>query len=87
MRDVLLSIVRGGESCSFHLTYKIDAFKLKIYFTNKRVRMMKTYDDCSLCGGEVIEKRVQKVCWWGDRLVAVIEDVPAGVCQQCGERY
>lgn len=48
---------------------------------------MKTYDDCSLCGGEVLKKRVQKACWWGDRLIAIIEDVPAGVCQQCGERY
>ena len=24
---------------------------------------------------------------WGDQLVAMVENVPAGVCDQCGERY
>jgi len=24
---------------------------------------------------------------WGDDLLAIIEDVPAGVCELCGERY
>ncbi|MBM3891283.1 MAG: YgiT-type zinc finger protein [Verrucomicrobia bacterium] len=48
---------------------------------------MATYADCSYCGGRVIEKRVQKACWWGDRLVAVIDNVPAGVCAQCGQRF
>ena len=28
-----------------------------------------------------------KACWWGDQLVAIVENVPAGVCDQCGERY
>jgi YgiT-type zinc finger domain-containing protein len=46
-----------------------------------------TYDDCSFCGGKVTERRVQKACWWGDKLIAVIDNVPAGVCKQCGERY
>jgi len=46
-----------------------------------------TYDDCSFCGGKVTERRVQKACWWGDTLIAVIDNVPAGVCGQCGERY
>jgi YgiT-type zinc finger domain-containing protein len=48
---------------------------------------MAKYDDCSLCGGRVQERLVTKVCWWGDKLVAVVENVPAGVCDQCGERY
>ena len=48
---------------------------------------MATYADCNYCGGHVTEKRVQKACWWGDRLVAVIDNVPAGVCTQCGERF
>jgi len=48
---------------------------------------MAKYDDCSLCGGRVHERLVTKVCWWGDKLVAVVENVPAGVCDQCGERY
>ncbi|MFQ5681462.1 MAG: type II toxin-antitoxin system MqsA family antitoxin [Candidatus Omnitrophota bacterium] len=46
-----------------------------------------TYDDCSFCRGKVSPRIVQKDCWWGERLIAVIDNVPAGVCEQCGERY
>ena len=45
------------------------------------------YDDCYFCGGKVTERHVQKACWWGDKLIAIIDNVPAGVCEQCGERY
>ena len=45
------------------------------------------YGDCIYCGGEVAEKFVQKVCSQGGRLIAVIDEVPAGVCSQCGERF
>jgi len=48
---------------------------------------MNTYDDCSFCGGRVTDKLVQKACWWGDKLIAIIDNVPAGVCEQCGEKY
>lgn len=48
---------------------------------------MTEYDDCSFCGGRVQERLVSKACWWGDQLVAIVENVPAGVCDQCGERY
>jgi YgiT-type zinc finger domain-containing protein len=48
---------------------------------------MYKYDDCSFCGGRVSERRVQKICWWGDKLIAIVDNVPAGVCEQCGERY
>lgn len=48
---------------------------------------MTEYDDCSFCGGRVSERRVQKACWWGDKLLAIMDNVPAGVCEQCGERY
>ena len=44
-------------------------------------------DDCTFCGGRVQERLVTKACWWGDQLVAIVEDVPASVCDQCGERY
>jgi hypothetical protein len=30
---------------------------------------------------------LQKPCLWGERLVAVVDNVPTGVCEQCGERY
>lgn len=48
---------------------------------------MTKYSDCTFCSGRVIEKQVQKACWWGDKLLALVDNVPAGVCEQCGERY
>jgi YgiT-type zinc finger domain-containing protein len=45
------------------------------------------YDDCHVCGGKVEAKLVRKACSWGNRLVAIISAVPAGVCVQCSERY
>ena len=44
------------------------------------------YGDCSFCGGEVIEQLVMVVRLYKGH-VAIIENVPAGVCRQCGERY
>jgi YgiT-type zinc finger domain-containing protein len=44
------------------------------------------YAECSFCGGRVAEKRVQVDYRLGDELM-VFENVPAGVCMQCGERY
>ena len=46
-----------------------------------------SYDDCHICGGKVEPRHVQKACSWGGRLVAIIKEVPAGVCRQCGERF
>ncbi len=39
---------------------------------------------CHLCGGILKADRVTAENWWGDEL-ALIEDVPALVCQSCGE--
>ncbi len=44
------------------------------------------YADCSFCGGRVEEKRVRVDYRIGDKLI-IFEDVPAGVCRQCGEHY
>jgi YgiT-type zinc finger domain-containing protein len=35
----------------------------------------------------VTEQRVVVDYRWGNDLLAIIEDVPAGVCDTCGERY
>jgi YgiT-type zinc finger domain-containing protein len=51
------------------------------------MKTSKPFGDCIYCGGEVTEKFVQKVCSRGGRLIAVIDEVPAGVCTQCGERF
>ncbi len=44
------------------------------------------YGDCYYCGGEVLEREVDLDFRWGGRLF-IIERVPVGVCQQCGERF
>ena len=41
---------------------------------------------CYFCKGKIVEQRVSVDFRWGAELV-VIEDVPAEVCQQCGEKY
>ena len=42
--------------------------------------------DCLFCGGAVHERRVSRDVWWHGRL-HLIEDVPVGVCDQCGEKF
>ena len=42
---------------------------------------------CDLCGGEVVEEIVTLTYPDADGRVRVIEGAPAGVCQQCHERY
>ena len=41
---------------------------------------------CYFCKGEVVKKKIQHVHQWGEKIV-LFEDVPAEVCQQCGEIY
>ena len=41
---------------------------------------------CYLCGGKTEHREVTAENWWGDAL-ALVENVPAWVCQQCGEVY
>jgi len=42
-------------------------------------------DKCYFCKSKVIQQQVTIDYRWGNTLV-VIRDVPAGVCQQCGEK-
>lgn len=44
------------------------------------------YGDCYYCGGEVLEREVGLDFRWEGRLL-IIERVPVGVCQQCGEKF
>lgn len=50
------------------------------------VKVMHKYGDCSICGGEVKEDRVELDYRYKGKLY-IFKDVPAGVCQQCGEKY
>ncbi len=47
---------------------------------------MHKYGDCSFCGGKVLEERVELDYRYKENLY-ICQHVPAGVCQQCGERY
>jgi YgiT-type zinc finger domain-containing protein len=41
---------------------------------------------CYLCGGKTALRLVTAENWWGEKL-ALVEDVPAWVCEDCGEAY
>ena len=47
---------------------------------------MKGYADCSFCGGEVTEQKIDYDYRRQSHLL-VISNVSAGVCGQCGEKY
>jgi YgiT-type zinc finger domain-containing protein len=49
--------------------------------------MKRKYHQCHFCGGQVSEQRVTVDYRWGEELVTVIRNVPAGVCEVCGEKY
>jgi len=53
---------------------------------NEEGRLLLMLKKCYFCKGKVAEQRVTIDYRWGDTLV-VINDVPAGVCRQCGEKY
>lgn len=46
---------------------------------------MYRYGECHLCGEAMEEKRIKQDFWIKGKLI-VMEDVPAGVCPQCGEK-
>jgi YgiT-type zinc finger domain-containing protein len=43
------------------------------------------YGACEICDTPLEEKQVKQDFWIGGRLI-VVENVPTGVCPQCGER-
>lgn len=49
--------------------------------------MSRIYHKCHFCGSKVSEQKVTVDYRWGDELLTVIKNVPAGVCETCGEKY
>ena len=47
---------------------------------------MHEYSDCSFCGGKVEDEKAELDYRVKGKLY-IFKDVPAGVCQQCGEKY
>jgi YgiT-type zinc finger domain-containing protein len=48
--------------------------------------MAKGYSDCFYCGGAVDEHLMPREIRWQGQLL-IFEDVPMGVCRQCGEKF
>ena len=48
--------------------------------------MEREYSDCYYCGGLVKEEHIIRELRWQGRLF-IFENVPAGVCTQCGEKF
>lgn len=46
---------------------------------------MYDYGNCHVCGS-TMKSRLVKQDFWIKKKLIVIEDVPAGVCSQCGEK-
>lgn len=42
---------------------------------------------CFECGGEVVQKKTSLILYRHDKTPVFFEDVPAGECGQCGEKY
>ncbi len=45
----------------------------------------RVYSDCFFCGGAVEEQLIAREYRWKGQLF-IIENVPVGVCAQCGEK-
>ncbi|MBF7081572.1 type II toxin-antitoxin system MqsA family antitoxin [Desulfallas sp. Bu1-1] len=41
---------------------------------------------CFQCGSSTVRKLIIAENWWGDTLT-LVENVPAWVCERCGEQY
>lgn len=48
--------------------------------------MKRRYHNCHFCRGKVSERAVTIDYRWGEDLITVIRNVPAGVCEVCGEQ-
>ena len=46
---------------------------------------MYDYGECEICNTPLEEKRIKQDVWIKEELI-VVENVPAGVCPQCGEK-
>ncbi|OGQ52067.1 MAG: hypothetical protein A3I10_01625, partial [Deltaproteobacteria bacterium RIFCSPLOWO2_02_FULL_57_26] len=49
--------------------------------------MPRRYHKCCFCEGDLSERKITVDYRWGETLVTVIKNVPAGLCEVCGEQY
>ncbi len=43
------------------------------------------YGECHVCGEQMEERHIKQGFWLKNKLI-IIEELPAGVCPQCGEK-
>ncbi|MBI1930451.1 type II toxin-antitoxin system MqsA family antitoxin [Candidatus Poribacteria bacterium] len=48
--------------------------------------MKHQYGDCQYCSGEVTEQMIEIDFRWKGQFY-LFENIPVGVCEQCGEKY
>jgi YgiT-type zinc finger domain-containing protein len=53
---------------------------------NEKAGELEMVQKCYFCKGRVTKEEITVDYRWGGTLV-VIKGVPAGICQQCGEKY
>jgi YgiT-type zinc finger domain-containing protein len=51
----------------------------------KKEKSPYNYGECHVCGERMEERRIKQGFWIKDKLI-LVEDIPAGVCTQCGEK-
>jgi len=45
------------------------------------------HDTCEYCGGTVLERIVEREVFRHKNGLVILENVPIGVCEKCGEHY
>ena len=51
----------------------------------KKEKSSYNYGECHVCGERMEEGRIKQGFWIKDKLI-LVEEIPAGVCPQCGEK-
>ncbi len=51
----------------------------------KKNKSYYNYGECHICGEQMAEKQITQEFWIKGKLI-LVEDVPVGVCPQCGEK-
>jgi YgiT-type zinc finger domain-containing protein len=79
--------IRGTRALVFLRSKKVPFLVQVLSLGQSELIMMShNYGDCYFCGGEIVERVIELEYRWKGRLY-IIEGVPVGICQQCGEKY
>ena len=77
----------GGGEAKGWLLFRGLRYPFCIVAESESKRMSRIYHKCHFCDGDVSERNVIVDYRGGEELLTVIKNVPAGVCEICGEKY